>query len=74
MNKFKYILCNKKFLSLIFVKKKYHHYHTKKAFSKKFLAENNINPDEVSEKLQGFTEIEKMLIIQVFPIILVYRF
>ena len=31
-----------------------------------------MDPDEVSEVLQGLTEIEEMLIAQIFPIVSVY--
>ena len=41
---------------------------------KKFSASNNIDPDDVLEDLQGLTNIEKMLISRIFPVILVYYF
>ncbi|CAG8555855.1 17156_t:CDS:2 [Racocetra fulgida] len=45
---------------------------TDKNIPKKFSAENNIDPGDVPEELQGLTEIEKMLIAQIFLVILVY--
>ncbi|CAG8662293.1 8612_t:CDS:1, partial [Scutellospora calospora] len=46
------------------VKGEYHHCYTKITLSKKFLLENNMNLDEVSEELQELIEIEEMLIAQ----------
>ncbi|CAG8823378.1 15573_t:CDS:1, partial [Racocetra fulgida] len=40
------------------------HCHTEKTSTKKFSTENNIDPGNVPEELQGFTEIEEMLIAQ----------
>ncbi|CAG8815554.1 7212_t:CDS:1, partial [Gigaspora rosea] len=65
--------CNECFLSIILVKKECRCCFTKKNLSKKFLAENNIDPGKVPEELQKLTEIEEMLIAQVFPIMIVYR-
>ncbi len=48
------------------------HCYNDKNTSKKFSTENNMNPENLSEELQGLTKIEKMLIAQIFPIILVY--
>jgi len=45
----------------------------KKLMPKKFSDKNNMDPDEVSENLKGFTEIEEMLITQVFTVITVYQ-
>jgi hypothetical protein len=39
---------------------------------KKFSTENNMNPGDLPKELQGLTEIEEMLIAQIFPIISVY--
>ena len=39
---------------------------------KKFSAENNMDPGDVPEELQGLTEIEEMLVAQIFPIVSVY--
>ena len=45
----------------------------KKSIPKKFLADNNIDPGEVPEKLKELTEIKEMLIVQVFIVMTVYR-
>jgi hypothetical protein len=39
---------------------------------KKFSADNNMDPGDVSEELQGLTEIKEILIAQIFPIVSVY--
>ncbi|CAG8799932.1 5916_t:CDS:2, partial [Gigaspora margarita] len=44
-----------------------------KTLPKKFSAENNMNLGEVPEELQGLTEVEEMLIAQVFTVISVYK-
>src|SRR5438128_481089 len=40
---------------------------------KKFSSGNNMDPDEVSEVMKGLTEIEEMLIVQVFTVMTVYQ-
>ncbi|CAG8668030.1 15340_t:CDS:2 [Cetraspora pellucida] len=40
---------------------------------KRFSSENDMDPEEVPEELQNLTEIEEMLIAQVFPVMSVYR-
>ncbi len=40
---------------------------------KKFSADNNMDPGDVSDELEGLTEIEEMLIAQVFTVMSVYR-
>src|SRR5436853_6411128 len=47
--------------------------HTEKHVPKKFSADNNMDPGEVPDELKGLTEIEEMLIAQVFTVISVYR-
>ena len=47
--------------------------HTEKSSEKKFSAENYMDPGEVPDELQGLTEIEEMLIAQVFTVMSVYR-
>ena len=47
--------------------------HTEKKTPKKFSAENNMDPGDVPEELKGLTEIEEMLIAQVFTVMSVYR-
>src|SRR6184192_3461427 len=44
-----------------------------KTFSKKFSAENNMDPGEVPDELQDLNEIEKMLIARVFSVMSVYK-
>ncbi|CAG8508044.1 5690_t:CDS:2 [Scutellospora calospora] len=76
MDKLKHVLCltcNECFLSIILVKGVCRCCYTKKSLLKKFSSENNMDPGEVSEELQGLTEIEEMLIAQVFPAMIVYR-
>ncbi len=46
--------------------------YTEKSSSKKFSIENDMNPDNVPNKLEGLIEIEEMLIVQVFIIMTVY--
>ncbi|CAG8791829.1 22137_t:CDS:2, partial [Gigaspora margarita] len=53
--------------------REYRHCYTEKTLSKKFSFGNNMDPGEVPEELQGLTEIEEMLIVQVFPVMVVYR-
>jgi len=45
----------------------------KKLSLKKFSVENNIDLREMPEELKGFSEIEEMLIIQVFTVMIVYQ-
>jgi len=47
--------------------------HMEKKTPKKFSAENNMDPGDVSEELNGLMEIEEMLIVQVFTVMSVYR-
>ena len=41
--------------------------------TKKFSKDNNMDPGEVPNELQGLTEVEEMLIAQVFTVMSVYR-
>ncbi|CAG8835909.1 6852_t:CDS:1, partial [Gigaspora margarita] len=66
-------ICNECFSSIILVVGECHRCYTKKTLPKKFSFGNNMDPEEVPEELQGLTEIEEMLIAQVFPVIVVYR-
>ena len=45
----------------------------RKDVTKKFSAENNIDLSDVLDELKGLTEIEEMLIAQVFTVMTVYR-
>ncbi|CAG8687584.1 10113_t:CDS:2, partial [Gigaspora rosea] len=47
--------------------------YSEKISPNKFSNENNMDPGEVPEELQGLTEIEEMLIAKVFTVISVYR-
>ena len=47
--------------------------HKEKKEPKKFSSGNNMDPDEVPEVMKGLTEIEEMLIAQVFTVMTVYR-
>ncbi|CAG8489294.1 8320_t:CDS:2 [Gigaspora margarita] len=42
--------------------------YSDKSSPKRFSGENNMDPGEVPEELQGLTEVEEMLIAQVFPV------
>jgi len=46
--------------------------YSDKGIPKKFSTENNMNPGDLPVELQGLTEIEEMLIAQIFPVISVY--
>ena len=46
---------------------------TEKKHPKKFSADNNMDPGDVPDELKGLTEIEEMLIAQVFIVMTVYR-
>ncbi len=47
--------------------------YIEKLSPKKFLAENNMDLGEMPEELKGLSEIEEMLIAQVFTIMIVYQ-
>jgi hypothetical protein len=64
--------CNERFLSIKLVMEECRRCYNDKTDPKKFSTENNMNPGDLPKELQGFTEIEKMLIVQIFPIISVY--
>src|SRR5213595_1402231 len=49
------------------------HCYKEKKSPKKFSNENNMDPSPVPEELKGLTEIEEMLIAQVFTVMSVYR-
>jgi ATP-dependent DNA helicase PIF1 len=77
VDKFKYSLCpvcNESFPSIVIVSGECcRRCYTEKDSPKKFSAENNMDPGEVPEELQGLSEIEEMLIARVFPVMSVYR-
>jgi hypothetical protein len=64
--------CNERFLSIELIKNECRDKVDINNPVKKFSAANNMNPSEVPEELQGLTEIEEMLIAQIFPIVTVY--
>ncbi|CAG8622461.1 21469_t:CDS:2 [Cetraspora pellucida] len=68
------LVCNERFPSIELIKEECcrHCYYDKNVI-KKFSKENNMDPGDVPEELQGLTEIEKMLIAQIFSVVSVYR-
>src|SRR2546421_106808 len=76
VDKFKYTLCpvcNERFMSITLIKGECRRCHAEKSSTKKFSAENNMDPGEVPEELKDLSEIEEMLIARVFPVLSVYR-
>ena len=76
MNKLRYVtcpVCKESCPSMILVNKKCQRCSRETKMPNKFSAENNMDPGEVPEELQGLTEIEEMLIARVFTVISVYR-
>ncbi|CAG8575825.1 27276_t:CDS:2 [Gigaspora margarita] len=70
MDKIKYAFCpvyNENFPLITLVMGECRQCYNEKTLPKKILSANNMDPDEVPEELQDLTEIEKMLIAQVFP-------
>ncbi|RIA90130.1 hypothetical protein C1645_823756 [Glomus cerebriforme] len=66
-------VCNERIPLIKLVKGSCRRCHTEKLLPKKFSAKNNMDPGEAPEKLKGLTEIEEMLIVQVFTVMTVYR-
>ncbi len=52
-------VCNEKIPDISIVKGICQHYYTEKSISKKFLADNNMDPGEVPEEFKKLTEIKK---------------
>lgn len=76
VDKFKHVhctKCNESFLSIVLTKGECKSCHRDRNSPKKFSAENNMDPGEVPDELQDLSEIEKMLITRVFPVMSVYR-
>ncbi|CAG8753569.1 12071_t:CDS:1, partial [Rhizophagus irregularis] len=82
VDKFKHAVCptcKESFPSIVLIKGECRRCHSETIFlknknlPKKFSADNNMNPGEVPDELQGFTEIEEMLIARIFPVMSVYR-
>ncbi|CAG8502458.1 12012_t:CDS:2, partial [Cetraspora pellucida] len=59
-------VCNESFPGIVLVIGSCRRCSAEKTMPKKFSAENNMDPKEVPEELQGLTEVEEMLISQVF--------
>jgi hypothetical protein len=66
-------VCNERIPSLTLIREMCRRCYNEKNTPKKFSAENNMDPGEVPEELKTLTEIEEMLIAQVFTVIMVYR-
>src|SRR3989337_1278848 len=66
-------ICNERIPLMILVKEMCRRCYTEKTLPKKFSAENNMDPGDVPEELKGLTEIEEMLIAQVFTVMSVYQ-
>ncbi|EXX58012.1 hypothetical protein RirG_201910 [Rhizophagus irregularis DAOM 197198w] len=65
--------CNERISNMTLIMGECRHYHNDKKTPKKFSADNNMDPGEVPDELQGLTDIEEMLIAQVFMVMSVYR-
>ena len=65
-------VCNECFPSIEIVEGKCRRCYGEKNNVKKFSARNNMDPGEVPEELRDLTQIEEMLIAQIFPIVSVY--
>ena len=55
-------VCNEQILSIMLIMGSCHRCHIEKSSPKKFLIENDMNPNDVLNELEGLTEIEKILI------------
>jgi hypothetical protein len=66
-------VCNERSPSMVIVQGMCRRCYTGKLVPKKFSEENNMDPGDVPDDLKGLTEIEEMLIAQVFPVMTVYR-
>ncbi len=66
-------ICNERIPSMTLVKGMCRCCHTENSLPKKFSAENNMDPGDVPEELKELSEIEEMLIAQVFTVMTVYR-
>lgn len=66
-------VCNERIPLMSLVKGSCRRCHTEKKVPKKFSAANNMDPGDIPDELKGLTEIEEMLIAQVFTVMTVYR-
>ncbi|CAG8526166.1 16461_t:CDS:2, partial [Gigaspora rosea] len=76
MNKLSNKLCNvynEQFPSIELVQGECRRCNREKSTPKKFSAENNMDPSDVPQELQNLTEVEEMLIAQVFTVVSVYN-
>jgi len=65
-------VCNERIPGMTLVEETCHRCHREKTIPKKFSKENYMDPGELPEQLKGLTEIEEMLIAQVFCVMSVY--
>ena len=65
-------VCNECFPSIELVEGECRRCYSDENIVKRFSADNNMDPGEIPDELRDFTEIEEMLITQVFPIVSVY--
>ena len=66
-------ICNERIPGMTLVMGMCRHCYKEKKTPKKFSNGNNMDPGPVPEELKGLTEIEEMLIAQVFTVMSVYR-
>ncbi|CAG8500346.1 10199_t:CDS:2 [Racocetra fulgida] len=66
-------ICNERFSSITLAVKECRRCYNEKTLLKKFSFDNDMDPKKVPEEFKELTEIEEMLIAQVFPVIVVYR-
>src|SRR4051794_21583926 len=66
-------ICNERISAMPMAHEMYKRCYNEKKSHCKFSAENNIDPGEVLDELKGLSEIEQILIAQVFTVITVYR-
>ncbi|CAG8763820.1 18196_t:CDS:1 [Gigaspora margarita] len=64
--------CKERFPSITLVKRECRRCYTEKGEIKKFSFANNMDSGVLPEELTGLTEIEEMLIAQIFPVVSVY--
>ena len=67
------LTCNERIPSMRLIKGMCQRCYREKSSIKKFSLENNMDPGDVPEELEGLSEIEEMLIAQVFVVMSVYR-
>src|SRR6266496_6042706 len=66
-------ICNERIPSMTLVNGSCRRCNTEKSNPKKFSSKNNMDPGVVPDELKGLTEIEEMLIAQVFTVMTVFR-